>query len=580
MNRPRSFGFLFTFVIAAPSIAIAAMPEESEPTPDLPAQLLVDMVDSTDEDDERAIESILGGLDLRLNSTHAKDERFFIADVRPEDLRSYIEALARDSRVEHVEPNYTYRVLMVPDDPMFAEQWSMTMVGAPEAWDISTGKGAVVAVIDTGVAYADRKDFRRVEDLAGTGFAEGYDFVNDTETPNDDHGHGTHVAGTIAQTTNNRLGVAGLAHSAKIMPVKVLDRYGRGTAADISDAIRWAADNGANVINMSLGGGLPSLTMAAAVAYARAKGVVVVCAAGNGSRGKVEYPAAYPGAFAVSAVGPDKQLAYYSSWGKQLAISAPGGDKSKGGEKGGILQNTITPGAYGSIDKYLSFQGTSMATPHVAAAAALVYATGVTDVSKIEKILRSTATDVGDKGWDEKYGDGILNAAKAVESAKGQSRGPAHLVAGLIGLALFALRTAKRRSFQIGALGVVGAILGSSGLFFLDWLGSSTIAGFATHPIASWDLLLFGPSWYHSAIWASAIPMMALATAFLGAKKWMGLIVGLAVGWAAHLAISAVLMPANVLFVPGDGGVLDRLWLIVNAGVLLGLARLLTLARR
>lgn len=558
---------LTTLVVGLPAIASA---QEEAPT-----QLLVDMIDSADEDEERAIEEILG-LDLKLNSIHAEDERFFIADVDPAALDRAIELLRSDPRIEHVEPNYIYTASMVPDDPRFKEQWSMEMVGATKAWDIANGKGAVVAVIDTGVAYADRQGFKRVEDLGATNFKDGYDFVNDSETPNDDHGHGTHVAGTIAQSTNNGLGVAGLAFGASIMPIKVLDRMGRGTAADISDAIRFAADKGANVINMSLGGGLPSLTMAAAVAYARSKGVVVVCAAGNGSRGKVEYPAAYPGAFAVSAVGPDRTLAYYSSWGKQLAISAPGGDKSKGGDRAGIIQNTVMPGKLGITDQYLSFQGTSMATPHVAAAAALLFSAGVTDAGKVESILRKTAEDQGDKGWDEKYGDGILNAGAAVAAARDQNAGSAHFFAALMGLALFAWRA----KLKIGLGGLIGAVLGSSGFFFLNWVGAGAISGVLTHPVANWDLLALGPNFYRTALWASAIPMVGLATALLGARKLTGFIIGLSIGWAANLAVSAVLMPADVLLIPGSGGIFDRLWLVVNAAALVVLARLLSVARR
>src|SRR6185503_11606345 len=199
-----------------------------------------------------------------------------------------------------------------PNDPQYGKQWNLPLINMPQAWEKSKGKGVVVAVLDTGIAYEDFEDFKIVPDLKGAKFAKGYDFVNDDEHANDDHGHGTHVAGTVAQATNNKEGVAGMAFEATLMPVKVLDHFGRGTSADIADAIRWAADNGANVINMSLGGGGYSSVMANAVAYARKKGVTVICAAGNGGAGRVEYPAAYPGAVAVAAVGPEGVKAPYS----------------------------------------------------------------------------------------------------------------------------------------------------------------------------------------------------------------------------------------------------------------------------
>src|SRR5689334_9267631 len=160
----------------------------------------------------------------------------------------------------------------------------------PKAWEKSRGKGVVVAVLDTGIAYEDHEDFRRVPDLKGVKFAPGYDFVNDDAHANDDHGHGTHVAGTIAQATNNREGVAGVAFEATLMPVKVLNHFGSGNSADIADAIRFAADHGARVLNLSLGGGLRSSVMESAVAYARKKGATVACAAGNSGFGRISYP--------------------------------------------------------------------------------------------------------------------------------------------------------------------------------------------------------------------------------------------------------------------------------------------------
>lgn len=534
----------------------------------------MDLHDDTDDDDERAVEAKLGGLDLRLNSVQAREERLFITDVPRERLAELVRALAGDPRVSHAEENTLYTASYVPDDPRYREQWNLPMVGAPAAWDVARGKGVIVAVIDTGIAYQDGPRSKVVEDLAGASFVDGYDFVNDRVEALDDHGHGTHVAGTIAQRTGNGRGVAGVAFEATLMPLKVLSAQGSGTAADIADAIYFAADEGARVINMSLGGGSASAVMADAVAYARKKGVVVVCAAGNNGRGVVEYPAAYPGAFAVSAVGPSGELASYSSWGKELAIAAPGGDRQRGGDKAGILQNTIDPARPGATDVYLAFNGTSMATPHVAGAAALVISAGVTDADDVERILRASAKDVGGQAWSERYGDGLLDVGAAAQQAAGATRGGWHFLAVMVLLAMFAWRVGRLPGARVGlgVLGVLGAILAARGVPIPG-------LGILSHPIAGWDLFTFGARGYHTALWASMLPMGIAAVALLGWKKGQGLVIGLTLGWAAYLLVSAVGMPADVQGVPGLAGALDRVWLVANALGLVGLARLLVRVR-
>jgi len=307
-----------------------------------------------------------------------------------------------------------------PNDPRYAEQWNFQMVGAEAAWKRSRGTGVVVAVIDTGVSGTTSGKGQACRDFGSTTFMAGYDFVNRDTDPYDDHGHGTHVAGTIAEATNNSEGVAGLAYGATIMPLKVLSASGSGTSADIADAIRWAADKGANVINMSLGSPFPDAVIRSACTYASKKGVVIVAAAGNSGKQGVGYPAAYSECIAVSSVGPSGKLAGYSSWGKQVALAAPGGDiggYSDRDESAGILQNTNLPVEFGGQgDGYYAFQGTSMASPHVAAAAALVMAQGIKDPVKVRKALIESAAKV--TGGDvKKYGAGILNVDNATALA-------------------------------------------------------------------------------------------------------------------------------------------------------------------
>lgn len=375
-----------------------------------------------------------------------------------------------------------------PNDPRYDEQWNFKMINAEEAWKRTRGKGVVVAVIDTGVSGPDYKKGKGCKDFKDTKFVPGYDFVNKDDQPYDDHAHGTHVAGTIAESTNNNEGVAGLAFEASIMPLKVLSASGGGSAGDIADAIRWAADHGANVINMSLGSAYPSKVMENACNYAAKKGVVIVCAAGNSFREGVGYPAAYPACIAVSSVGPSGELSKFSSWGKQVAIAAPGGDMIDSQDpKDGILQNTNYPEkAGGNGDDYYSFQGTSMASPHVAAAAALVMSQGIKDPAKVRDVLTKTATPKNDK---KKYGAGILNVGNASKAAEAEGTWKLRhlLLVGLSGLLLGfggIRRSVGLRAAMAGALGL--------GFFVPDMFTSLFGANSAWNLLSFSALLPFG----------------------------------------------------------------------------------------
>jgi serine protease len=313
-------------MLLATSTASAAPSGKPLPTSvrDLPGQIVVDFKDDTSEDEIARIGTDLG-ITFHANSILGVDDKIELATVTPSDEASLLARLAKDPHVEHAEPLQVVRASFVPDDPLYKEQWHLARVGAEAAWEYACGQGVSVAVIDTGVACYDAPPFSRGTDLAGTRCEGGYNFIDDNDSAYDDQGHGTHVAGTVAQTTNNGKGVAGLAFCARVMPVKVLNGYGWGSTADVAEGIRWAADHGAQVINLSLGSPSPSALMKDAVQHALDKGVIVVAAAGNeGEEDSVGYPAAYPGVIAVSATDAKDDLAWFSSRGPQVTIAAPG----------------------------------------------------------------------------------------------------------------------------------------------------------------------------------------------------------------------------------------------------------------
>jgi serine protease len=533
-----------------------------------PDDILVDLRDDTSPETLARLERELG-LDLVLVSRQAEDERFYRAHVEPARRDEILAELARRPEVELAEPDAEMHLIQAedpdgrwkgfPNDPLYRHQWHLRQIGADRAWKLADGKGVIVAVIDTGVAYEDHKRFHRVPDLANTRFVKGYDFVNDHEHANDDHGHGTHVAGTIAQSTHNGVGVAGVAYGATIMPLKVLTAQGSGSVAGIVDAIRYAADNGAKVINMSLGGRFPSKLMEKAVKYAHDKGVVVVCAAGNDGRGRVSYPAAYPGSVAVAATQYDESTTFYSNWGKEIDVAAPGGntqvDQDKDGRPDGVLQNTITIGDP-THDGYYAFMGTSMAAPHVAGVAALVVAQGVANPDQVEKVLKETARGPKDRQLArDRYGAGIVDAPAAVKQARGGKRswplGLGLLMAGAVAA------SARRRGLgvRLGPTYLVGVLLGA---------GALILPGFP-----SWDLTVLGPAGHGNALFFSALAPIALVAAGYGIRRLRAPLAGFAAGVAAHLVFHAVVPMVGIQWVP-----FDPLWLVLNAALCLGLATL------
>jgi serine protease len=321
-------------------------------------------------------------------------------------------------------------------------QWNFSgpfSVNAPEAWAHVAadghpgGKGVTVAVLDTGVAYANRGRFRRSPDFSRFEFVGGYDFVAHDRFPNDRNGHGTFVASTIAEATDNRYGLTGLAFAAHIMPVRVLDTQGEGEASTIAEGILFAVKHGAQVINLSLefspgvsASDIPELL--AAIRYAHRHHVLIAAAAGNEGHAAIAYPARAPDVISVGATTEHGCLASYSNDGSGLTLVAPGGgaDAVLPGDPNcrpeapagkDVYQVTFTGSSPRRFGLPSGYEGTSMATPHVSATAALVIASGVLgphpSPARIAARLRATARKLGGGGDERLYGAGLLDAAAA-----------------------------------------------------------------------------------------------------------------------------------------------------------------------
>jgi subtilisin family serine protease len=329
-----------------------------------------------------------------------------VALVQPEPGQSVdeaIDALEADPDVLYAEPDYRVSADLLPNDTYYGSQWHYPKIGLPAAWDATTGSATlIVAVVDTGVELTDPE----LDSKITSGANAGYDFANGDADPTDDNGHGTHVAGTIAAESNNSTGVAGICWACKIMPVKALDSTGSGSTLDVAAGIDWARTHGAKVINLSLGSLYHSVTLQTAVDNAFNAGIVVVGAAGNNagdadtSDDAVMYPAAYPNAIGVGATDSSDTIAYFSNYGPELDVVAPGVS---------IVSTVLGSG-------YQSWSGTSMATPHVSGVVGLMMSAGITDPATIRARLTATATDLGPAGFDNNYGYGRINAHLAIDT--------------------------------------------------------------------------------------------------------------------------------------------------------------------
>ena len=522
------------------------------------------------------------GLEPHLNSEFSAPDHVYIAKGDRKTI-AQLKKLGFGKLTEFIEPNYIYKAFEVPNDPDYGQQWNLRQINVESAWEDTKGSGVTVAVIDTGISP--------VPDLKDTQFVKGYDFVNDQIEAFDDNGHGTHVAGTVAQSTNNNYGVAGIAYEATLMPLKVLSGSGGGTVADIAESIRFAADNGADVINMSLGGGGESQLMKEAIDYAHQKGVVIIAAAGNSNDNSASYPARYPHVIGVSALDSAGVKAPYSNFGAGVDISAPGGS-----EVGQILQETIDPQTGEPI--FAGFQGTSMASPHVAGVAALVKAAGIKEPDEIADVLTKSARVIQQDPLNH-FGAGHLDAGAAVKLAiKGQItfkdffrwlRDNGYLnprfwidggtvmllpkIAMVLGSYLLAWFLRNYLPFW-GLSLTTGLVAGSSGLFVLR--------GLYIFDLPQWPFRVMGSSIPElgsaiqgstmlNPIFASVLIPFILVALLLGHKEWKWVAIGSALGVASCLAVSAVMSPSLLWL---GSGVVARIFLVTNALLCFGLAYL------
>jgi serine protease len=376
-------------------------------------------------------------------------------------------AMQRRPDVEFAQARYRNYAMARPNDPMYANQWNFPAIDMERAWDIQPGatSDVIVAVLDTGMAYRTitiryrafpfvldgrvypslgivEVPFAAAPELGPSGsprFVAPHDFLWGDDLPVDLDSHGTHVAGTIGQLTNNNNGVAGMAYNVRLMPLKVIpgiwdEIFGMPNAPTddvIAAAIRYAADNGARDLNLSIGRtvGGPAPVVNSALRYAVGRGCFVAIASGNsGDAGNqpnriAQLAPDIDGVVAVGAVGRTLDLAYYSTTASYVELSAPGGDQRRGGTSAGILQQTLDLDLLETYDRplsqfgppradafaYLFFQGTSMATPHVSGFAALLMQQGITSPAAIEAAMKQFATDKGAPGRDDQFGYGLIN---------------------------------------------------------------------------------------------------------------------------------------------------------------------------
>jgi serine protease len=432
--------------------------------PYLPGEVLVKFRDGVDSGGRlRALSALRAGIEEG-NARWIGNILWVRAAGEP-DAEQLSAALARQPEVEWAQPNYLRRAKAQPNDPSYtARQWNFDLIGMPRAWDINAGANdsITIAILDSGITTVTQSfdfplwtgtrietvsiPFRVNPDLNAARILPGRDFIFWNGPVLDMVGHGTHVAGTALEETNNSIALSGIAYRAKLMPLKVCigyweiqiltsaagipgfidpDEEGGCSDAAITQAIRYAADNGAQILNLSLGGTGQAPAQREALQYAVGRGSFISMSIGNefDDGNPVEYPAAYAadieGAMSVGAVGRNSQRAFYSNTGSHLEIVAPGGNPRDGVPTGFVWQATTSgedsdPSSVvrPRFDRYVEggSAGTSMAAPHVAGLAALLYTQGINRPAAIEAAIKRFATDLGTLGRDNDYGHGLINA--------------------------------------------------------------------------------------------------------------------------------------------------------------------------
>ena len=398
---------------------------------------------------------------------------FDVLSIDPnDDAEAVADAMSQRPEVEYAQPAYRVHKMFVPNDPFYKQfQWNLPLIDMERAWDIqgTAGSSITVAVLDTGIAFESKVvrfkglaftddagnvhpglgtvdiPFAAATDLFAAGrFVAPHDFIWDDNDPLDLDSHGTHVSGTIGQLTNNGFGMAGVAFNVKLMPVKVIDSdwddiFGapnQGTDDVVARGLRYAADNGAKIINMSIGrSGPPAPVVEDAIKYAVGKGAFISIAAGNDFEdgnpvgALAEIASRVQGAVSVGAVDRAVNHAFYSSTGSWVELAAPGGSSRGFGRDGVIYQQTTdftfglclaeprscgVPASFApprfDVFAFFGFQGTSMAAPHVSGLAAMLMQQGITNPAAIEAALEKFAKDLGDPGRDNTFGYGLVQA--------------------------------------------------------------------------------------------------------------------------------------------------------------------------
>lgn len=365
----------------------------------VPGELLVKFKPGlTTQDDDLSLANVGGQVIDRLEELEV-----VTVSVARGSEQSSAAKLQSMANVEFAEPNYLAYAQYIPDDlsSSIYGQWGMFKINTPDMLDITSGSSnVIVAVVDTGIDL-DHPDFSCTVSGGLPKLTAGATFVTETITPDDDNSHGSHVAGIIGACTNNAIGVTGVAPEARLMPVKVLNYAGSGSYGDVANGIVWAVNNGAKIINLSLGGASGSSTIYDAVKYAYDNGVLVVAASGNSSSSYIMYPAAYAETMAVGATDINDVRATYSNYGIGLNVVAPG-------------TSIYSTSYYGG---YTSKSGTSMATPFVAGLAAVILGLDP-DLThtQVQSLIQNNAVDLGNPGYDELYGYGRIDAFATVES--------------------------------------------------------------------------------------------------------------------------------------------------------------------